>query len=231
MSTALVELPVALLEYNPRHYDTLPPVMEAGRNAEPSGAIKALDSVIGEIFVKHGVEKELGIILLHNHFELSPSEILVQFGNSAVPWNTTNNPDTANVVAGAWRFVSEGLAPYQFVYSIPNNPNPALILNVEQHGGFLTELRAVLTEYNLIDVLGLVLLDDKDVDSEPLVEIESGARPLLWKLISTLNLILMAGFMLSGSLGLRLPVVFKKHKIAYKYQGDYHGSRHLTTNL
>lgn len=84
---------VALLEYNPRHYDTLPPVLEAGRNAEPSGAIEALESVIGNVFVKHGVEKELGIILLHNRFDLSPTEILVQFRNSAVPWQTSRNPD------------------------------------------------------------------------------------------------------------------------------------------
>lgn len=100
---------IALLEYNPKHYNTLPPVLQAGRNAEPSGAIEALESVIGNIFVKHGVDKELGIILLHNHFDLSPSEILVQFGNSAVPWQTTRNPNLTNVVPAAWRFIEEAL--------------------------------------------------------------------------------------------------------------------------
>ncbi|KAK6342225.1 hypothetical protein TWF730_001703 [Orbilia blumenaviensis] len=34
--------------------------------------------------------------------------IPVQFGNSAVPWNTADNPDTSNGVAGAWPLVTEG---------------------------------------------------------------------------------------------------------------------------
>lgn len=165
---------VALLEYNPKHYDTLPPVLQAGRNAEPSGAIEALESIIGRVFIKHGVDKELGIILLHNHFDLSPTEILVQFGNSAVPWHTSRNPDLTNVVPAAWRFVEKGLAPYEFTYSNPDGSNPAFVLNTEKHGAFLTELLAVLKERELTDVLGLVALEDKDIDSPPLVEIESG---------------------------------------------------------
>ncbi|KPM35004.1 hypothetical protein AK830_g11563 [Neonectria ditissima] len=165
---------VALLEYNPKHYDTLPRVLQAGRNAEPSGAIEALESVIGNVFAKHGVEKELGVILLHNHFDLSPTEILVQFGNSAVPWQTNRNPDLANVFPAAWRFVEEGLAPYEFAYSNPNGPSPVPFLAVEKHGPFLAELLAVLEERKLVDVLGLVVLEDKDVDSPPLIEIESG---------------------------------------------------------
>ncbi|KAK3303329.1 uncharacterized protein B0T15DRAFT_504566 [Chaetomium strumarium] len=36
---------VALLPYSPQHYNSLPPVLEAGRNAEPSGAIAALWSI------------------------------------------------------------------------------------------------------------------------------------------------------------------------------------------
>lgn len=162
---------VALLKYNPVHYSTLPPVLQAGRNAEPSGAIKALESAIGDVFVKHGVEKELGIILLHNHFELSPTEMLVQFGNSAVPWQTAKNPNIANVVPAAWRFVEEGLAPYEFTYL---KSSPAPFLTIEKHGQFLLELLAVLKELNLTEVLGLVVLDDKDVNSPPLVEIEAG---------------------------------------------------------
>jgi hypothetical protein len=165
---------IALLEYNPKHYDTLPPVLQAGRNAEPSGAIEALESAIGNIFIKHGVEKELGIILLHNHFDLSPTEILVQFGNSAVPWQTSRNPNLTNVVPAAWRFVENGLAPYEFAYSNPNGPSPTPVLAIEKHGPFLADLLAVLKERKLTDVLGLVVLEDKDITSPPLVEIESG---------------------------------------------------------
>lgn len=165
---------VALLNYNPKHYDTLPPVLQAGRNAEPSGAIEALESAVGNIFIKHGVDEEFGIILLHNHFDLSPTEILVQFGNSAVPWQTSRNPNLTNVVPAAWRFVKEGLTPYEFTYSNPDGPSPVSVLTVERHSPFLVELLAVLKERNLVDVLGLVVLEDKDINSPPLVEIESG---------------------------------------------------------
>ena len=62
--------------------------------------------------------------------------------------------------------------------SLTRNPtyysDSALVLNVEKYGAFLAELLAVLKERELTDVLGLVVLEDKDIDSPPLVEIESG---------------------------------------------------------
>lgn len=143
---------------NPQHYGSLPPILRAGHNAEPSGAIEALQSVIGNVFVKHGVDKELGIILLHNHFDLSPPEILVQFGYSTVSWQTTRNPNLTNVVPAARRFVEEGLAPYEFAYSNPHGASPAPVLTVGRHGSFLAELQAVVKERKLMDVLGDLLL-------------------------------------------------------------------------
>lgn len=49
---------------------------------------------------------------------------------------------------------------------------------IEKHTPFLAELLAVLKERKLVDVLGLVVLEDKDVNSPPLIEIESG-RPTI----------------------------------------------------
>ncbi|KAK4242747.1 hypothetical protein C8A03DRAFT_28977 [Achaetomium macrosporum] len=159
---------VALLPYAPHHYDSLPPVLEAGRNAEPSGTIAALSSIIGNLFVKHDMHRDFGIILLHNHFELDKAEILVQFGNAAVPWHTGNNSaDLQNVLPSAWRFVDGGLAPYEFVYASTYNTLPIPVLTLEQHGDFLAELHAVLSERGLIDVLGLCLLDGPS--GEPVV--------------------------------------------------------------
>ncbi|KAK5632304.1 hypothetical protein RRF57_008018 [Xylaria bambusicola] len=165
---------VALLPYNPQHYDSLPPVIQAGRNAEPSGAIDALSSVIGPIFVKHGVLNELGIILLHNHFELGASELLVQFGNAAVPWETSRNSSgLEHVLPAAWRFVDDGLAPYEFIYA-KNHQTAVPILTQERHSGFLKDLRAVLEERALLSVLGLCLLENKDIAAPAMFEVESG---------------------------------------------------------
>ncbi|KAI0105309.1 hypothetical protein GGR51DRAFT_198364 [Nemania sp. FL0031] len=165
---------VELLPYDPKHYDSLPPVLDAGRNAEPSGAIQALTAAIGEIFVKHGTQNDFGIILLHNHFELMAPEMLVQFGNAAVPWDIHKSPKgSENILPAAWRFVDSGLAPYEFIYPHAT-ALPIPRLTTERHGEFLEELRKVLLDRGLLDVLGLCLLEDKDVDAPALLEIESG---------------------------------------------------------
>ncbi|OAA55846.1 hypothetical protein SPI_08053 [Niveomyces insectorum RCEF 264] len=226
---------VVLLEYKPKHYDTLPPVLEAGRNAEPSGAIDALESSIGDVFIKHGVEKEFGIILLHNHFALAPTEILVQFGNSAVPWETARNKNLANVVPAAWRFVEDGLAPYEFTYSKPYHSSSAPVLSLDKHGKFLAELLAILKENKLEDVLGLVVLEDKDIHSPALVEIESGRSTIALDVDVDPQPETDGWIQVVWQFGTKIdavgrPVVFKKHKVSHKLSGGEHGGRHLTTN-
>lgn len=172
---------VALLPHEPRHNDALPPVLAAGANAGPPGAVEALSPVIAQLFVKHGVHNDFGVILLHNHFDLALSEILVQLGNAAVPWDTLNNSaDPGDVLPSAWRFVDGGLAPYELVYKNPRDTAAAKVttLTPGQHGSFLSDLRDTLSDLGLTDVLGLCLLENKDVESPAAAEIESG-RPTI----------------------------------------------------
>ncbi len=68
----------------------------------------------------------------------------------------------------------EGLAPYEFAYSSPRGGSQVPVLTLESHGEFLAELHAALKERRLTDVLGLCVLEDKDVNSPATIEVESG---------------------------------------------------------
>jgi hypothetical protein len=242
----------AILEYEPQHYDSLPLVLKAADNAEPSGAITALDTV-GKIFVKYRVENDLGIILLHKHFKLSAEERLVQFNNAAIPWNINKNSiDFENAIPAAWRFVLGGLVPYEFIYPNLDSSKPLVQLS---RGPFLDELRACLMSHGILDVLGLCLLEENDINAPPMIEIESG-RSTITTTVDTnpsqnddfIHVVWQFGTdggkmaparqaELNSDLATEkdgVPVVFKKHKIAHKLMGSgddrKHGDEHHTTN-
>ncbi|KAL3469849.1 hypothetical protein BJX99DRAFT_264771 [Aspergillus californicus] len=226
---------LTLLPYQHQHYDTIPDIMDAGRDVQRSGTLDTLDATIGQLFIKHGLERELGLILLHNYFPLNEAERLVQFGNAAIPWDTTSaGSELGNIITSSWRFVSDGLAPYEFRYSNPTR-GPLFKLSLEKHEAFLDELRAALTKANLIDILGLCTLDEQDINAPPTIEFTSGRANItldvdidwdpseeggyieaIWQFGST-----------RGSSG--EPVVFKKHKTSCKTRPEGHRSIHQTT--
>ena len=82
----------AVLAYSAQHYNSLPSIADASRSLKPAD-IALLTTTIGQVFVKHKVQKLFSIILLHNHFSLDENEILVNYESVAVPWKT---PSLAN---------------------------------------------------------------------------------------------------------------------------------------
>ncbi|EKJ69279.1 hypothetical protein FPSE_10532 [Fusarium pseudograminearum CS3096] len=103
-----------------------------------------------------------------------------------------------------------------------------------KYGPFLAELLNVLQKHGLVDVLGLVALEDKDVNSPPLVELEFGGSTIALAVDinpdpkdAWIHVVWQFGTKLGPS---GEPIVFKKHKIAHKLQGKNHINRHLSTN-
>lgn len=227
---------VALLPYSHEYYDTLPDIMDAGINVGTTAAAEALSTSIGKLFVEHNVENELGIILLHNHFAMSTTEMLVQFGNAAVPWNIDyRSPELAKVASSSWRFMQQGLAPYEFRYTGSLQKAPPT-LSPECHGAFLARLADVLAQYNLLDVLGLCALDDRDIDAAPTIEVTSGRANI------TLDVDIDPGDEVGTDKSIEAiwqfgtkkgpsgePVVFKKYKVACKIRNNQHTGIHQTT--
>jgi hypothetical protein len=124
-------------------------------------------------FVKHSIEKAFGIILLHNHFPMSPTEVLVQFGNAAVPWDTTtSSPELANIVSSSWRFVPEGLAPW--VQLLKSFKEVSATIVSRSSRGIFGWVECHTLPLNLSQVLGLCALDEGDIDAPATIEITSG---------------------------------------------------------
>jgi hypothetical protein len=137
---------VTLLPYNSSHYDTLPDIMDAGKRLESLGVLESLGASVGSIFVKHGLAKQFGLILLHNHFRMSPTEKLVIFGNAAIPWDDNGGSKASQDIRGAsWRFTPEGLAPY----APPSNVSIPNLSVDSHHQNFLVDLGKILEERKL----------------------------------------------------------------------------------
>jgi len=229
---------VEILSYSPTYYDTLPDIMEAGEVIRGSGAHKAMDEVIGQIFMKYGMERKFGIILLHNHFSMSPAEKLVIFGNVAVPWDTdSGSAGVENITGASWRFTERGVAPYEFIYAPPSKLSIPK-LSVDQHRAFLADLGGALVDRNLTDILGLCILDDRDIDAPATLEITSGRANITLDVdidgdedTGNIQAIWQFG---SATDPLGQPIVFKKYKTSCKIRtvnGEKkHVKIHQTTN-
>jgi hypothetical protein len=93
-------------------YNSLPGLFEARDQFESAQSSDVL-SELGQLLVKRGVQNMLGVTLLHNHFLLEQDEKLVIVDSVAVPVSTK----VLGIGASSWRFVKEGIAPYEFIRS------------------------------------------------------------------------------------------------------------------
>ena len=123
-----------MLPYSVRHYNSLPELEEADVSLELVWKFVALLTDLGSTFLKHHVKNKFAIILLHNHFLLNENEMLVSIGNVTIPWNIASGAkEFENVKAVCWRFVGDGVTPYEFAYCTTTVPS----LEDEAHAPFL----------------------------------------------------------------------------------------------
>ena len=161
---------VAVLPYAVEHYNTLPELHAARNEFESKQASKILYTELGKVFVTHHVEYIVGIILLHNHFFLEPYEKLVSVNSAAVPWdNRSSAKESADITATAWRFIDNGIAPYEFTYGAPK-----ISFDCQRMQAFLLELGAVLRKWSLTDVLSIYYLGENSIDRSCTTEFTSG---------------------------------------------------------
>lgn len=153
--------------YSHEHYDSLPDIIDAVKALTSTSALEELTSSIGAIFVKHGLENVFGLTLLHRHFDMEPTEMLVAFGNVSVPWDTTSNcKATDQIHPSSWRFLAGGIVPYEFT------SNKATVqADIKAHNAFSQELGIFLREKHLDQLLGLCHID---IDSPTTMEFTSG---------------------------------------------------------
>jgi hypothetical protein len=154
---------IPLLPYTVKYYNSLPELREAKDQFESLRASDVLFTEIGQALVRHHVENILGIVLLHNHFLLGQNEILVSHDSVAVPCSEK----LPNVCASSWRFIDEGITPYEFIYSATKTP-------LDQMQPFLAEFSAIIKKWKLVDIFGICSLKKGSVDRPVTVEFTSG---------------------------------------------------------
>ncbi|KAL9066408.1 MAG: hypothetical protein Q9157_007153 [Trypethelium eluteriae] len=161
---------VPLIAYTVEHYNSLPELRLAKECIEAKHASKVLVDELADTFVQYGVEKELGVTLLHNHFLMEPKEMLVNVDSVAVPWNKDSGAEElGDVNASSWRFMEGGLMPYEFTYHGRKVPLDSFHLQ-----RFLEAVRTILDTFGLMDIFGICLLDGKKIDSSATIEFTSG---------------------------------------------------------
>lgn len=102
--------------------------------------------------------KELAICLIHRHFDLSPSEKLVENGAVSCPWEYSQAD--SDIVGGAvvprsWTFRDGQLFPFEFGYN--EGLQDTVYKQLPDKPQFYTELNALLEEHGLTELLGLTL--------------------------------------------------------------------------
>ncbi|KAI1132210.1 hypothetical protein F5Y10DRAFT_261456 [Nemania abortiva] len=158
------------LPYSHEHYDSLLDIMDAANALESSGILTSLTSSIGRIFIKHGVENVFGLALLHKHFDMEPTEMLVEFGNVSVPWDAEcNKSEIHRITPTSWRFITGGIAPYEFTAgettSLPGDQN---------YDEFTLELGNLLRDMHLDQLLGFRQIGKSTIESPAIMEFTSG---------------------------------------------------------
>ena len=109
--------------YDPAAYNTLPSLRKA-HSLMTEDAMAKLQGPIRQLFLDHKVQDHYGVCLLHNHFQISNGQRLVEHGPVSLPWDLGDeNKNTVlkfdGVIAPrSIRLLNGKLAPFEFSFSL-----------------------------------------------------------------------------------------------------------------
>ena len=100
-----------------------------------------------------------GLILLHRHFNMEPSERLVAVGNTSIPWGPEDydakNRRLGKIIPYTFIFEEPGrVAPFEYNF-VPHEKIKSVINISAATNAFVQELGALLFSLKLEKVLGL----------------------------------------------------------------------------
>jgi len=154
-------------------FNSLPDLHDANARLSKQLALmgeKADLAELRDIFEEHGVQSRLGLTLLHHHFEVSPGERVVEFGNISTPWPVPANGHIFGgiTVPRSWRFLDGELRAYEYCFNIAGEETYD---TEEVPKGFIKQANAFLTDNGLADILGICTMVASD---EGMVEKTAG---------------------------------------------------------
>ncbi|OTA93918.1 hypothetical protein M434DRAFT_30424 [Hypoxylon sp. CO27-5] len=157
--------------YDPEAYNSLPSLRLASQKFQHQGADRTLLGPIRDLFLKYKVHKHLGIILLHKHFPIKPTQRLVDCRNISAAWEIGDDDNAVVskydnfILPRSFRLLHGEFVPYEFEFSETDS-----LQQIDQD--FLSQLSSLLYVYDLDLVLGLRSLDTHDSDLT--VEVSEG---------------------------------------------------------
>ena len=139
---------VPLKDYDPAVYFALPDfpdVAIAFRAREGKFFIRD----VRKVFLRHRLEENLGIGLVHAHFRLAENERLVQEDLRSSPWDI-KDVKKGNVVPSSWTFRDGALYPYEFEVASQDSSYTKL------PQAFINDLSALLKANQYEETLGII---------------------------------------------------------------------------
>lgn len=106
-----------ILQYDHQAFQRLPELSKAGSEFDRLDGHKMVNDLLMPLFRKYGMEYTFGATLAHRHFDLAKNERLVEYKDTAVPWQS----DATNVVPNCWLFEEGSIRPYEFKYEKGND--------------------------------------------------------------------------------------------------------------
>jgi hypothetical protein len=130
--------------------------------------------------LNHGVHERFGVILLHKHLDIGPTERLVEYGYTSNPWEvgdaTSHVIDKyeGTILPRSFRLMEGNFVPYEFGYF---HETRLPTFEGRRDGQFLKKFGSFLAEHQLDRVLGLRDLDHRDPKLN--VEVTEGKANLM----------------------------------------------------
>lgn len=130
-----------LQPYSVSRFNKIPDLHHGTTSFHAKDGMKFVSEVFGPLVLKHGLEDQLGITILHRHFDLKEPEKLVEFNNIALPWKNQGQDDShsgGKILPNAWLLDNGKLMPYEFFFS-PFNQDKSVDLTQDKVRTFLDE--------------------------------------------------------------------------------------------
>jgi hypothetical protein len=108
-----------LQPYDPSHFNTIPYLHEVSKSFQAKNGAEFVEKVFKPLILKHNLESQLGIGLLHRHFDLKGFEKLVELNNISTPWAVKGEDHMdGKILPCSWLISGGGkLMPYEFFFS------------------------------------------------------------------------------------------------------------------
>jgi hypothetical protein len=140
------------------HFDTWSQLPHFETATEEWKKTKDSIEIIGDIIVRHGLYNDVGVVLLHRHFDITENEILVEHVNStqSVTQPVLIADADPTVIPHSFMFSQHSTfkwAPYEF--TAPCVDSARKVVNVFSNTEFLAEIQQTLVDLSLVHVYGL----------------------------------------------------------------------------